>query len=176
MISNTPTIHLSPAGAEGPCACCGRAMTTGDLQTQVHGTAVHADCAATALAPREVPGPAITSSKHGQVTSVELSMVDEAGTQACDLQTSVGGDGRPGCYTHNLQLLDPSPVTAGGCTFEVRIPGWITDVTARNLADAAWAAQEVVREHTSYETVEVRCAQRRECDHPAQWNPIWQYM
>jgi hypothetical protein len=82
----------------------------------------------------------------------------------------------PEAYPNTMVWVDRPPLTSGECHFDVRFPGWTTDVTAQTLEDAAWAAQEAVLEHAPSETVEVRCAVRQHCAHPAEWIPIWQLM
>lgn len=83
-------------------------------------------------------------------------------------------DLNPEAYPNTMVWENARALRQGECRFDVRFPGWTLDVVATNLRDAAEAAQNAVFDHLPTETVEVRCARSRHCNHPAEWIPIWQ--
>ncbi len=165
------------------CVGCGRVLQAGDWQQALHGRAAHAICAVFAQGPskgeRTGDAPAVGD---GASTTPAGPKLTPAGAGQASVQYTCGDKGAaaehrgtehcPKAYPNHIELLTPRALAPGACLFDVRFPGWTTDVTATSLTDAAWAAEEAVREHAPSETAEVRCAQRQRCDHPAEWIPI----
>lgn len=146
------------------CTCCGRTLQAGELLVRLSGGAAHPACARVAKAD---PADRVQD---------QVPVNTSASDAAPSTPEPAAGDGCPRCYPNHLVWENEPPPQPGSCRFDVRFPGWQLQVAAASLKDAAWEAEEAVREHAPSETVEIRCSAPASCGHPDVWVQIYTVM
>lgn len=151
-----PTRLVTTAPCDGRCVRCGRSVQAGEPHMQGTDGAVHAACASLAS------GFMRRRRKQPCTDTPQPGVGDGAAPQPAPAH----------CCPDHAQLCDRLPLAAQECRFEVRFPGWTSDLAAHTPQDAAWAAEKVALDHAPSTPVEVRCANSERCGHPAEWVQI----